>query len=209
MKTKNKAAGGIGRPREFDAEKALDRALEVFWRQGYEGSSLADLTKAMGINRPSMYAAFGDKESLFRRALDRYEQGPSGFIRRALEEPSARSAVELMFRGTIDSLTDRKRPQGCLLVQGALACSKESEGIRQELIARRSAGEDAMKERFRRAKNEGELADNVDADALAEFYVTVLRGMGVQAAGGASKKELEQVAAMALKAWPEKPIPKR
>lgn len=209
MKTKTKQARTIGRPREFDTDKALDRALEVFWRQGYEGSSLADLTKAMGINRPSMYAAFGDKESLFRRALDRYEQGPSGFIRRALNEANARTALEQIFQGTIDSLSDRKRPKGCLLVQGALACSKESESIRQELIARRIAGEDAVKHRLRRAKSEGELTDDVDADALADFYVTVLRGMGVQAAGGASREDLEKVAEMALRAWPEGAVSKR
>src|SRR5213594_2671193 len=105
VQKKRNSAMPKGRPREFDIEKALDRAMEVFWRKGYEGASLPDLTKAMGINRPSMYAAFGNKEALFRRALDRYAQGPAHYVSDALNAPTAREAIERLFFGVIDLVT--------------------------------------------------------------------------------------------------------
>src|SRR5579859_3096090 len=111
-----------GRPREFDAEKALDAALAVFWRKGYEGASLPDLTEAMGINRPSLYAAFGNKEDLFHLALDRYAEGPGAFVQKALEERDARTVAERLLCGAVLLVTDPRRPHGCLLVHGALAC---------------------------------------------------------------------------------------
>src|SRR6266478_1585181 len=106
MKSKRQAASTVGRPRAFDTDKALDRAMKVFWRKGYEGASLPDLTRAMGINRPSLYAAFGNKESLFRKAIDRYVAGPACHVREALEQPTARAVVERYLRGSIDLITD-------------------------------------------------------------------------------------------------------
>src|SRR5881296_1680862 len=119
---RRKSTQPMGRPRAFDLEKALDLALRVFWEKGYEGTALSDLTEAMGINRPSLYAAFGNKEALFRKALDRYADGPAAYVRHALEEPSARAVVERVFRGTVELLTDPRNPGGCLAVHGALAC---------------------------------------------------------------------------------------
>src|SRR5262245_62821062 len=107
-----------GRPREFDVAEALERAMQVFWRQGYEGATLPDLTQAMGINRPSLYAAFGSKEELFRKALDRYVEGPAAYMREALNEPTARAVAERLLGGSIDLVTDRRNPRGCLIVQG-------------------------------------------------------------------------------------------
>ena len=133
----------IGRPRAFDVDLALDRALHVFWRKGYEGTSLSDLTKAMRINRPSLYAAFGNKETLFRKTLDRYSQGPTAFWDDALRAPTARAVVERLLRGTIDLLTDPRTPRGCLIVQSALACGAAADSIRQELASRREAGRGA------------------------------------------------------------------
>src|SRR5882672_2447452 len=130
-----------GRPRSFDLDKALDRALQVFWRKGYEGASLSDLTKAMGINRPSLYAAFGNKQALFRKAVDRYAQTPAAYLREALLEPTARAVVERLLRGGIDLLTGPHNPPGCLLVQGALSCGKRAEPVRRDLAARRAAGQ--------------------------------------------------------------------
>src|SRR5216683_112118 len=130
-----------GRTRQFDVDEARDRALEVFLARGYEGATLPELTRAMGINRPSLYAAFGDKEGLFRKALDRYVHGPGAYVREALSQPTARAVVERLFQGAADSLTCPDNPRGCLYVQGALACGKEANSIRRELISRRAAGE--------------------------------------------------------------------
>ena len=123
----------IGRPRGFDAEQALRRALVVFWEKGYEGASLADLTGAMGITKTSMYAAFGNKEQLFRKALDRYQTGPMSFLAEALRKPTARAVVETIFSGFVRMQRDRDKARGCLVVSGALACGEEAETVRREL----------------------------------------------------------------------------
>jgi AcrR family transcriptional regulator len=191
-----------GRPREFDTDQALDTALGVFWRKGYEGASLQDLTEAMGINRPSLYAAFGNKEELFRRVLARYVEGPAACVLRALEEPTARAAAELLLSAAVDVVTNPLNPHGCLLVQGALVCGESAESIRRELVAHRVAGESAIRERFERALAEGDLPADADPADLARYVVTVLRGMAVQAAGGATREELHRVVEMALRAWP-------
>lgn len=192
-----------GRPRAFDLDRALDRALRVFWRKGYEGASLSDLTKAMGINRPSLYAAFGDKEGLFRRALDRYAEGPAGYGREALKAPTARAVVEQILYGAVDVMSNPRNPRGCLLVQGGLACGDEANRVKRELASRREAGEEALCRRLRRAKSEGDLPPDSDPVALARYVATVAQGMAVQAAGGASRAELRKVADTALRAWPE------
>src|SRR5437660_10340480 len=190
MQSKRRAASTVGRPRAFDVDEALDQALKVFWRKGYEGASLPDLTRAMGINRPSLYAAFGNKEALFRKALDRYHDGPAAYVREALEEPTARAVAERLLGGTIDVLTDPRNPRGCLMVQGALACGEAAESGRRELAARRLAGEAAIRERFERAISDGDLAVDSHPADLARYVVAVLHGMAVQAAGGASRAEL-------------------
>ena len=147
--------------------------------------------------------AFGNKEELFRRALDRYaEKGPGAVHRKALAEPTARDVVERLLKGVAEFLTDPKNPPGCLSVQGALSCGEAAESIKSELCRRRAAGECALRERFERAKAEGDLAVDADTAALARFIVTVTQGMSVQVAGGASREDLSMVADMALKAWP-------
>jgi len=193
----------IGRPRTFDKNQALDRALEVFWRQGYEGASICDLTAAMGINPPSLYAAFGNKESLFRQALDRYVEIQGANMREALAVPKARDAIAALLYGYARSLTDKSNPTGCLIVQGISGVAEHAQCIRDMLNAKRAAGEKDVRERLKRAKAEGELPENADPAALARYVSTVSQGMAVQAAGGASRKELERVADMALRAWPE------
>jgi AcrR family transcriptional regulator len=191
-----------GRPREFDVDKALDRALWVFWRKGYEGASLPDLTKAMGINRPSLYAAFGSKEGLFRKALDRYADGPAAYVREALNAPTARAVAERLLGGAIDLATDRRNPRGCLMVHGALACGEAVESVRRELVARRAATEAAVRRRFERAAAEGDLPADSDPAGLARYVLTVIQGMAVQAAGGAKREQLRPLVKMALRAWP-------
>jgi AcrR family transcriptional regulator len=191
-----------GRPREFDVDQALDSALRVFWRKGYEGSTLPDLTKAMGINRPSLYAAFGSKEELFRKALDRYVCGPAGYISGALEAPTARAVVDQLLYGTIELVTDRRNPRGCLIVHGALVCGEAAESVRKELVSRRLATEAAIRNRFQRAISEGDLLVGSRATDMARYVVAVMQGIAVQAAGGANRAQLRRVAAMALRAWP-------
>src|SRR5580658_10543786 len=132
---RNKSSKRMGRPRSFDIDRALDRALVVFWRKGYEGATLADLTKAVGVNRPSLYAAFGDKKALFRKAFDRYLNGPAAYTQEALKQPTARAVIERLLRGAADLNTAPRNPGGCLMVQGALACGEAGESIRKELVA--------------------------------------------------------------------------
>ena len=200
MKVKRTARRG--RPRAFDTEEALDRAMRVFWSKGYEGASLADLTEAMGINRPSLYAAFGDKEALFRQAIDRYDEMQATYVRTALEAPTARACVEQLLSGAADFQTDPRTPAGCLQVQGALACGDGAEVARKELERRRAAGEALVRRRLERARSEGDLPSRANPADLGRYVVTVVRGMAVQAAGGASRAELEPVIRMALRAWP-------
>ena len=191
-----------GRPRAFDADQALDRALQVFWRQGYEGTSLSDLTKAMGINRPSLYAAFGNKEALFRKVLDRYAAGPSSRVGQALSEPTAYAAVKRLLYANAELQTDPKNPRGCLTVHGALTCSPENVTIRRELASRRlTAGNDLLK-RLEQGKSEGDLPESADPTELARYFIAVIQGMAVQATSGATRQQLEKVADLALLAWP-------
>jgi AcrR family transcriptional regulator len=192
----------LGRPRSFDPRKALDRALRVFWEKGYEGASLSDLTRAMGINRPSLYATFGDKEALFRKVLDRYEEGQAAYVYEALKGRTARAVAEGLLRKAADGASDPRNPRGCLMVQSALACGEATDSIRQELNARRAAGEAAIRRRLSRAKSEGDLLRGADPAELARYLVTVIHGMAVQAAGGASRGKLRRVAETALRAWP-------
>ena len=191
-----------GRPREFDADKALDAALRLFWRHGYEGTSLAMLSDAMGIKAPSLYAAFGNKERLFRKSLERYLQGPASYLLAALKEPTARRAVRKLFEGAIDLAMRHRRPDGCMLVQGALATGPDAAPIRRELSKWRSAAEAAVRRRFQLAVAQRDLPANSDPERLARYVMTLIWGMSVQAAGGANRAELEQVAKLAMRCWP-------
>jgi AcrR family transcriptional regulator len=192
----------MGRPREFDTDKALEQALHVFWRQGYEGTSINDLTQAIGITKPSLYAAFGNKEELFRKALDRYIDGPAGYVQTAMAKPTVREVVEDLLHGAADAVTNPENPPGCLAVQAALCCGDAAESIKQELMSRRATGEDDLRKRFERAVAEGDLPADTDAGDLARYISAILQGMAVQAAGGANRDELQKVARMALKTWP-------
>jgi AcrR family transcriptional regulator len=192
----------IGRPREFDLDSALDKALLVFWRNGYEGASISDLTEAMGINPPSLYAAFGNKEGLFRKALDRYVERYAGFWEVARGAPTARAMVEHLLHASVVFLTDESNPRGCLMVRGAMACSEAANKIRDELVTRRATGEAMLRERLERAISTGEMSPELNPADYARYIMTVLEGMSVQAAGGASRDDLHRVAEMTLRSWP-------
>ncbi len=191
-----------GRPREFDLDQALDRALTVFWEKGYEGATLPDLTAAMGINRPSLYAAFGNKESLFCQVLQRYMAGPAGYVAAALHAPTAREVAEQVWAGAIRLVANPRHPRGCLIVQGALACGDGAAAARRAAADCRAAGVNALRRRFQRAKGEGDLPADASAADLARFVAAVTYGLSVQAASGASRAELTRVARVARSAWP-------
>lgn len=195
----------MGRSRTFDVDERLDRALEVFWRQGYEGTGLSDLTEAMGINRPSLYAAYGNKESLFRRALGRYLDGPAAHVRTALDRPTARAVAEVLLRGAVDVATSPDWPGGCLIVQSALATGVQGEPVQVELAALRRAAEAGLCERFERARSEGDLPAPAIPAALARYVWAISYGISVQAAGGVSREELHAMVDLTLQAWP--PLP--
>ena len=195
-----------GRPRTFDADKALDAAMHVFWRKGYEGTSLSDLTAAMEISRPSLYAAFGDKEALFRQVLDRYAAGPASYLKAALNAPTAYGCVEQLLTGAVDLLTAPGHPSLCLIAQGTLVCGEEADAIRREVNARRQRGEAGLRTYLERAVSEGELPPDTDTAGLARYFVTVMRGLGISALGGANREELYGVAQMALRLWPGQPL---
>jgi AcrR family transcriptional regulator len=191
-----------GRTRQFDVDEALDRALEVFWARGYEGATLPQLTRAMGINRPSLYAAFGNKEQLFHKALDRYQAGPMSFLSEAMRKPTARAVVEAIFSGFVRMQRDRHKARGCLVVSGALACGEEAEMVRRKLAQLRQAVVTALQARFERAVRDGDLPVGTDCATLARYTATVLNGLAVQSASGATEKEMRLVSGLAMPAWP-------
>jgi AcrR family transcriptional regulator len=191
-----------GRPRIFDMDDALEKALQVFWKKGYEGASIAELTAALGINKPSLYAAFGNKEELFKKVLTRYASGPVAFVREVVNEPTARKVAASFLEKAAEALTNVNNPKGCLIVQGALSCGEETEGIRNMLIMYRNGYESLLAERFEKAKAEGDLPHLVIAKNLAKYLAVLHQGMSVQASSGATKQELLDIAKLALNAWP-------
>jgi len=177
--------------------------MDVFWRQGYEATSLNDLTAAMGINPPSLYAAFGDKEHLFLAAVDRYENSGRGPARCVFEEePTARGAIARMLKETAIELAKTSQPKGCMLITAAINCSASSAHIQAALAERRAEQKLHIKQRIARGVSSGELPRGTDAAALADFYTTVLTGMSMQARDGATRKALMATAEAAMRAWP-------
>ena len=190
-----------GRPRGFDVEKALGEALGVFLAKGYDGASLADLTQAMGINPPSLYAAFGNKEGLFRQVLDRYLKERNEVLQRALAAPTAAETVERFLRGSIDDQTLDDRAHGCLLVQGALACGDQGNQVRQDLSEARLSGQLPLEARFARAQESGDIQADVDLEVLARYVCVLVHGLAVQAASGVSRDRLHAVVDMTMHGW--------
>ena len=190
-----------GRPREFDTEQALAAALAVFWTKGYEGASMADLTEAMGITKPSLYAAFGNKEALFTKALDLYEREKLAYVGEGLKAATARGVAEHFLRGALDMHTG-EQCRGCLTVIGASACGDEAEGIREQVVERSAKARQALQARFEQAQADGELPDHLDPAGLTAFLTAMLQGMSVQAGAGASRAELEQLVQTCLSTWP-------
>jgi AcrR family transcriptional regulator len=165
---------------------------------------MAELTEAMGITKPSLYAAFGNKEALFRKALDLYEREKLGYVQTALDAPTARGVAERLLTGALQMQSNTCDPKGCLGVISSVACGVEAEGIRSEVIARRASSQRALIERFERARQEGELPDGLDAEGLARYLLALLQGLSVQAGSGASCEQLRALVETSLQVWPTK-----
>ncbi len=193
-----------GRPREFDLDEALAAALRVFWTKGYDGASLSDLTDAMGITKPSLYAAFGNKESLFKKALDLYEREKLAYVGEALQAPTSRAVAERLLRGALEMQTSDCEPRGCMRVISSLACGPEADSIRADLMERRQSSQRALCERMQRAKEEGDLPAGTDVDGLCAYLGAILQGMSVQAGSGATKAQLQSLVETSLAMWPGK-----
>jgi AcrR family transcriptional regulator len=197
-----------GRPRSFDRDDALRKAMELFWSQGYDGTSLADLTKTLGINAPSLYAAFGCKEALFREAADLYVKTVGGVTERALDAgKTARESVEAMLRVAAE-LPRGHLPTGCLVVHGAPNCTAESKGPHAHLATLRAQTRDHILARLKRGVAEGDIPRGVDLSAVAGFYVTVLHGLAVQSRDGVSRPAQSAIIDCAMAAWDALVTPK-
>jgi AcrR family transcriptional regulator len=191
-----------GRPRGFDTERALDQALEVFWRLGYEGASIADLTEAMGITAPSLYAAFESKAGLYRQALVRYRAGQGAFTAQALKsEPTAREAMACVLRGAAKDFASRKHPRGCMISTAVLTCATENQAIAEHVAGLRADSLAAFRARLARGIADGDVPAGTDTAALARYFGAVIQGMSVQAQDGASEAELLSIAELAMEGW--------
>jgi AcrR family transcriptional regulator len=187
-----------GRPREFNTENALEAAMRVFWSKGYEGATMTDLTEAMGINRSSMYAAFGCKQTLFIKVLARYRKGPLSYMARATARPTVGEVIRDLLFGTVELLANPNNPGGCLSIQGALTAGEDAQSARDELIDFRKAGELSIELRLQRAWSDGDLDNRVDPRELSRHLSLLMAGLAVQAVNGAGENELRRSAEMAI-----------
>ncbi|QGZ58466.1 TetR/AcrR family transcriptional regulator [Paraburkholderia acidiphila] len=192
-----------GRPRTLDRDVGLDIAARLFWERGYEGTSIADLTEAMGITPPSLYATFGSKDDLFRQALDRNsERENQNRLGALLGHLSAYDAIAFYLHDAAAGFTDPGKPRGCMVSTAVLQHGDKSDAAAREVAARRDLAIQAIKQRFDRAVAEDELATGTDTEALARFYAAVVQGMSAQACDGACSETLKRLADVALAAWP-------
>ncbi|MDR7276360.1 TetR/AcrR family transcriptional regulator [Catenuloplanes atrovinosus] len=192
----------VGRPRGFDVDEALEKAMLVFWSRGYDGVSLSDLARAMGITKTSLYAAFGNKDELFQKALHRYSEGPASYAVDALAEPTSRAVAAAYLMGSVRTSTWPGGPAGCLSTQAFMAAGHLEKPLRDALDTWRVENRARLRARFARAIDEGDLPADADPDVLARYLMTTADGLAVQASAGATRAELEQVAHAAVRNWP-------
>jgi AcrR family transcriptional regulator len=191
--------GKTGRPISFDKDAALEAAMLLFWERGYEGTSMADLTQAMGLSPSSIYAAFGDKHALFALAVKRYMDRRAQYATRALEESTLEKVVRALFDNTVAFLTTPGHPPTCMTLAGAVGCSVEATPARDIMTEIRKQNEVAMRERFLQARKSGELSKDVNVNDYTRYLSSILAGLSIQAANGSTKAELKRTSQMALR----------
>jgi AcrR family transcriptional regulator len=188
-----------GRPIGFDKDAALEAAMLLFWERGFEGTSMADLTQAMGLNPSSIYAAFGDKQALFSLAVKRYMETRAQYATKALEQPTIEKVIRALFDNTVAFLTTPGHPPTCMTLAGAVGCSTDATPAREIMTEIRKQNEAAMRERFLQARKRGELSREINVDDFTRFLSAILAGLSIQAANGSTKTELKRTARMALR----------
>jgi len=193
-----------GRPRGFDRDAALHAAMLLFWKQGFDGTSYTDLTKATGMSKPTIYATFGDKVDLFRQAMAAYAEEATRVYEEALNQPTAREAVETCLRLARGLNSPPDEPRVCFLVQGALTGSADTQTLRDELAGFQRQATRKLRKRLDEGKRKGELPATANTAAMAEYFTSVVTGLSVQAANGAAAKDLNAVLKMAMASWPSK-----
>ena len=189
----------MGRPIKFDKDAALEAAMLLFWERGYEGTSMADLTEAMGLNPSSIYAAFGDKHALFKLAVKRYMEMRAQYAGKALEEPTLEKVVRALFDNTVAFLIARGHPPTCMTLAGAVGCSVEAAPARDIMTEIRKQNEVTMRERFIKARKNGEFPKGINVDDYTRYLSSILAGLSIQAANGSTKAELQRTSQMALR----------
>jgi AcrR family transcriptional regulator len=205
MKKTKKLSQPRGRPRGFDRDDVLDRAMRLFWERGYEGTSVSELTEAMGITPPTLYTFFGDKKHLFLEAVERYESRLGSFAAKALtEEPTAERSIRRLLLGAADFFSNSRGPKGCLVVLGATNCTVESRDVFAALAKRRRAAEIAVRRRIAAGRSAGELAEHADIDALTGLITTILLGLAIKARDGTSRAALHKIVDQAMQSWPSR-----
>jgi AcrR family transcriptional regulator len=197
-----KTSHARGRPRGFDRAHALRQAMVVFWERGYEGTSLSDLTEAMGIERPSLYSAFGCKEALFREAIDLYNEVESPAAQRMLDNAATtRAAISGMLHHYAENYTRPGKPPGCMIVLSALLGTPQNRKVRDHLAGHRRQSHEALKRRIEAGKAAGDVPPQADAAMMAGFYSTILEGLSIKARDGASRQTLIAIIDGAMAAW--------
>lgn len=192
----------MGRPREFEIDDAIERATGLFWRKGYEGTSLTDLTKTIGISPPSFYFAFGSKEGLFKKVIERYLNEQAKIAETAFRKPTARAVAKHFLRGYASVLTDPQHAPGCLIVNSALPCAL-GDPVREWLAEIREEMRTRLRDRFADARRSEKFPAGMDAESLARLVLVIAGGMAVEAQSGATRKELHRTIALALPPWPD------
>ena len=189
----------LGRPAEFDKEAALDVAMRLFWERGYEGTSMADLSQAMGIHPSSIYAAFGDKQELFALAAKRYADVPAQYMVKALEQPTFQSFILAAFDNTVEFLGSKEHPSSCFTLTGAISCGTDTESAKLLMREMRLQNEAAIKVRLLRARKAGEFPKGENVDDYTRYLSSLLSGLAIQAANGSTRAELKRTAEVALR----------